>query len=964
MAVLGGGIGGLTAAHELAERGFSVVVYEARAEAGGKSRSGGVTGSGRDGRRDLPCEHGFRFFPGWYKHLTETMARIPYRGQPRGVADNLVHARHTLGLTMGRGSWRLPTSAPNTITDLGAAFDMLLGTLTDGHVRVPREESWHYVDRVLAVLTPCEERLFDEYENTSWWEFVGASSRSPEFQRYLVSGLTKNLVACRAQELSARTVGIYLNHLFFDLTRDGADRVLNGPTTDVFLRPWIEHLQALGVEFRTGVFAEEIYVEDGLVSGVRVRTASGSERVEAEVYVSALPSEVMARLCSRSLVEAAPSLAGIGRLRTDWMNGAQFYLDREVSIAPGHTIYLDSPWSITSISQGQFWPQYPLERFGDGQVRTILSIDISDWNTPGILFGKPARACTHEEIRAEAWAQLTGHLAGPEGRELREAKVLAFYLDEAVQFVAPDRPINHEPLLINTVGSWALRPNAVTEIPNLFLAADYVRTESDVASMEAANEAGRRAVNGILDATSCNAPACVVHRNEVPAFAVPLRAWDKVRYRNGLPHWLPSPLRATDGLLRLADRGLRAMGAAAERLASGPSDLDAHVVDLDWKASAVLTSVRYGIDKALELFERGPTPPPSARPPKHAPGLRTLEEVSRRNDLATLERDLQGMRALVEQGLVRLDDSFAALTNATSHGPMQDAVRGILALPGKRNRALAAYVAAYRGRGAVVPAVHNIALAVELVHAATLLHDDVIDQADVRRGAPAPRITFGNAASILGGDELFVSAVESVTEIGRPDLVESMMAAMRSMLAAEASQLDNRGQLHLDLERCLEINRGKTASLFRWAAASGAIVAGHVPERVTAAGAWGEHFGMAYQLVDDVLDLAGDPSAMGKTLFTDLAEGKLTYPVVAAARADRSLQELIEGALHEPARAHSTGWASEVRDRVRRGGGIDAARARAREHAEQARAALASLPMDASRAVFEGITELSLERAA
>ena len=293
--------------------GFSVLVYDASAEAGGKvAQRGLLEPPGR--ARDLPCEHGFRFFPGWYKHLTESMARIPYRGQPRGVADNLVHARHTLGLTMGRGSWRLPTSAPNTITDLGAAFDMLLGTLTDGHVRVPREESWHYVDRVLAVLTPCEERLFDEYENTSWWEFVGASSRSPEFQRYLVSGLTKNLVACRAQELSARTVGIYLNHLFFDLTRDGADRVLNGPTTDVFLRPWIEHLQALASSShrRVGGRAKR----EKLSSPGRVREAGGVEAWRRTSTCRRCHSrDGAAVLCVAR--GARPSLAGIGRLRTD-----------------------------------------------------------------------------------------------------------------------------------------------------------------------------------------------------------------------------------------------------------------------------------------------------------------------------------------------------------------------------------------------------------------------------------------------------------------------------------------------------------------------------------------------------------------------------------------------------------------------------------------------------------------------
>src|SRR5215212_12257601 len=92
VAVLGGGVGRLSAAHELAERGFDVTVYEARDAFGGKARSMPVPGSGKDGRADLPAEHGFRFFPGFYRHLPDTMARVPYPGRADGVAGNLVHA--------------------------------------------------------------------------------------------------------------------------------------------------------------------------------------------------------------------------------------------------------------------------------------------------------------------------------------------------------------------------------------------------------------------------------------------------------------------------------------------------------------------------------------------------------------------------------------------------------------------------------------------------------------------------------------------------------------------------------------------------------------------------------------------------------------------------------------------------------------------------------------------------------
>src|SRR5688500_20246884 len=117
--VLGGGVAGMSAAHELAERGFEVVVYEARDIPGGKARSFGVPGSGSGGRTDLPAEHGFRFFPGFYRHLPDTMRRIPYPGRADGVAGNLVHAtRALLAQTGGRNELIGVVHASRSLEDI------------------------------------------------------------------------------------------------------------------------------------------------------------------------------------------------------------------------------------------------------------------------------------------------------------------------------------------------------------------------------------------------------------------------------------------------------------------------------------------------------------------------------------------------------------------------------------------------------------------------------------------------------------------------------------------------------------------------------------------------------------------------------------------------------------------------------------------------------------------------------
>src|SRR5207342_3164889 len=148
--------------------------------------------------------------------------------------------------------------------------------------------------------------------------------------------------------------------------------------------------------------------------------------------------------------------------------------------------------------------------------------------------GKIAMQCTHDEVIAEVWAQLADHL-----EDLDEGNVVRAFLDPAIEFPNPTEAANLEPPLVNTANSWEDRPDAVTRIPNLFLASDYVRTHTDLATMEGANEAARRAVNGILDAERSPAPRCPVWKLQEPPIFGPARTLDRIRWR--LFHRPPSP---------------------------------------------------------------------------------------------------------------------------------------------------------------------------------------------------------------------------------------------------------------------------------------------------------------------------------------------------------------------------------------------------------------------------------------
>ena len=538
VAVLGGGVAGMSAAHELVERGFDVTVFEAGDRPGGKARSIPVEGTGTAGRRDLPGEHGFRFFPGFYRHLPDTMDRIPV---PRGGATafrHLVNAKQIQIARVGARELFAPARFPQSLDEVAAAVRFLAGYAQDSGVR-PVEFAY-FASRLFLLLTSCEERRFAQYEHQSWWEFSGAASRSKAYQLALADGLTRSLVAARARELSARTGGYILLQLLFDMSRAGRhlDRLLDGPTNDVWIDPWLVYLRERGVKYHLRHDVQSIRIHNGRVTGILVATGEGQSEFVADYYVAALPVEQMQMLAGPILCRDDPAIAGVHRLETRWMNGIMFYLDRDVEVTRGHTIFLDSEWSLTAVSQQQFWTM-DLQRFGDGRVEGILSVDISEWRRRG-RHGKIAMKCTREQIKEDVWAQLKAHLNDDESKELEDANVLAWFLDPAIRFPNPIAATNLEPLLVNTVGSWQWRPDATPAerakadgraIGNLFLAGDYVRTFTDLATMEGANESARRAANGIIEASGVRAERCGVLPLEEPWYFAPARQFDRLLFK-------------------------------------------------------------------------------------------------------------------------------------------------------------------------------------------------------------------------------------------------------------------------------------------------------------------------------------------------------------------------------------------------------------------------------------------------
>jgi len=577
--VVGGGVAGLSAAHELAERGYRVSLHERGPTFGGKARTVPVPASAAGARPELPGEHGFRFFPRFYRHVTDTMSRIPYGGSPRGVLDNLVDTTRVDMASFGRPSLVLPDRLPDSVDDLRAVVAAWFAA--PEAVELEPGELEFFADRLWQLLTSCMERRFAEYETIGWWEYIGAATRSSAYQKFFAAGLTRSIVAARPQQSNAMATGDILVQLLLGMTGRGTstDRVLCGPTTEVWIAPWVDHLTSLGVELHPSSELTGIELQEGRVAALRFRDdAGGITREPAGQAVIALPVEGVARVLRRKenapVLEAAPALRSLFGLATNvaWMNGIQFFLRRDVRITRGHCLLLDSPWALTAISQPQFWPGFPLSGYGDGRAKGLLSVDISDWDSPGLLHGRSARQSTRAEIAAEVWHELK--LAfNVERVLLRDADVLEWFLDPDIEDVVPaerDRYRDAEPLFLSIADTWRLRPDAATEVPNLFLAGDYVRTDVQIPCMEAANLSARLAVNALLASTSSQAGPCPVWALREPAILAAWRWHDRLRFELGLPWsgYIPLPVTLVHRLLHAL---LTACGAGPGPASSPPA---------------------------------------------------------------------------------------------------------------------------------------------------------------------------------------------------------------------------------------------------------------------------------------------------------------------------------------------------------------------------------------------------------
>jgi uncharacterized protein with NAD-binding domain and iron-sulfur cluster len=543
--ILGGGVAGLSAAHELAERGFTLTVFERHPICGGKARSMKNAGSGTGGREDWPGEHGFRFFPGFYWHLSDTMSRIWFdQANNIRVLDNLVPATEIGIAQENKPPFIIPAEQPKTLQEWIKALSNFFEAKSLG---VPVSEARFFLRQLLCFLGSGPTRRAQQLERISWWEYIGAGSRSAQYQCIFGRGLSRSLVAMRPEKASTLTVMSMFVQIVLNIvenTGKKADRVLNGPTSEVWIEPWVKQLKSNPNGSNVTILNDHEVQSVSFnpltqrVTGVDVKDGTGTVTSWGDpndFYISALPIDIVqeSKVLSHALKLAAGLVRpvgadenGVDRLEMDWMSGVLFYLNRNAAPLHGHVIYTKSPWSLTSVSQRQFWDErsplmgaYPWSQRGNGQAVDILSTIISAWDEPGSKTTKnTAQECTEAEIYQETWEQLKAHLTAAGNGKLNDSDVVGKFLDPAIKFDSVTGIVkeNTERLLINTAHSRRHRPPARTNLSNFFVASDYVATNTDLACMEAANEAARQAVNALLQQSGSTAPPCVITPLEEP----------------------------------------------------------------------------------------------------------------------------------------------------------------------------------------------------------------------------------------------------------------------------------------------------------------------------------------------------------------------------------------------------------------------------------------------------------------
>ena len=321
----------------------------------------------------------------------------------------------------------------------------------------------------------------------------------------------------------------------------------------------------------------------------------------------------------------------------------------------------------------------------------------------------------------------------------------------------------------------------------------------------------------------------------------------------------------------------------------------------------------------------------------------------------------RGIFDLVREDLALVEQEIAA-QNSAAIEPVAEISKYLREGGGKRLRPalllLAAGASGYRGRGAI-----RLGAVVEMIHSATLIHDDVIDGADTRRGRPSANARWGNHMSVLAGDWLYMQSFDAALRERNFAVLDILIELTQSMVEGELLQLTRLGRIDLTETEATELAYRKTAGLFSGCSRLGAVLGNQPKNVVESLAEYGRNAGLAFQLVDDLLDFTASPEKLGKPVLSDLKEGKVTLPLIFALAISNGHGEargLVAKVLEE--RGFESVRPEQITKLVRETGALERSATMAREYVRRAKECLQVLPDTEYRRALMAVPDFILER--
>lgn len=314
--------------------------------------------------------------------------------------------------------------------------------------------------------------------------------------------------------------------------------------------------------------------------------------------------------------------------------------------------------------------------------------------------------------------------------------------------------------------------------------------------------------------------------------------------------------------------------------------------------------------------------------------------------VAPIAADFAAMDRLINEGI----SSKVALVMAVS--------KHVVEAGGKRMRPVMCLLAAQAVGLTQMDHAQRLAAIIEMLHTATLVHDDVVDESGLRRGRPTANATWNNQTAVLVGDFLIARAFDLLVDLGNMTLLKDFSTGTCQIAEGEVLQLQAQHQPDTSEATYLKIIHGKTSRLFELACEGAAILAGQ-PEQREHLRAFAGHFGNAFQIIDDILDYTSDAETLGKNVGDDLMEGKPTLPLIAAMQFSQGQQQqLIRKSITTGGVEHL----QEIIDIVQQSGALDYCRQRAEQETQAALQALMHLPVSTARTGLENLAKMALHR--